>query len=114
MANLIHEIAAGIAILAVVIGTAFSVIGIIGFVRLPDIYTRLHATGKVSTFGVVLLFVAAAVFIPLGWGKAIFLIALVLIAGPVVSHAIASAAYRIGLPMQNMVCDDLAHEIGDS
>jgi multicomponent Na+:H+ antiporter subunit G len=114
MQSVIREISAGIAIVAVLIGTGFSIIGIIGFLRLPDIYTRLHATGKVSTFGVVLLFIAAAVFIPLGWGKAIFLIALVLISGPVVSHAIASAAYRIGLPMQDVVCDDLAHEIGDS
>ena len=114
MEYILHEIAAGIAIVAVLIGTAFSVIGIIGFLRLPDVYTRLHATGKVSTFGVVLLFIAAAFYISLGWAKAILLISLMLIAGPVVSHAIASAAYRIGLPMQDVVCDDLAHEIGDS
>ena len=114
MQALLQDIATGFAILAVIVSTAFSVIGFIGYLRLPDVYTRLHATGKVSTFGVVLLFITAALFIQVGWAKAILLILLVLIAGPVVSHAIASAAYRIGLPMQDVVCDDLAHAIGDS
>ena len=99
------------AILVIIIGTTFSVIGMIGFLRLPDVYTRLHATGKVSTFGVVLLLVAAAMLTPVGWGKAVLLIALVLIAGPVVSHAIGSAAYRIGIPMQHGVRDDLARDL---
>ncbi len=112
MQDLVRTIGIVIAILAIVIGTAFSVIGIVGYIRLPDVYTRLHATGKVSTFGVVLLFIASALVIPLGWAKAILLIALVLIAGPVVSHAIASAAYRIGLPMKHVVRDDLAEKMG--
>ena len=99
------------AILVIIIGTTFSVIWMIGFLRLPDVYTRLHATGKVSTFGVVLLLVAAAMLTPVGWGKAVLLIALVLIAGPVVSHAIGSAAYRIGIPMQHGVRDDLARDL---
>jgi multicomponent Na+:H+ antiporter subunit G len=100
-----------LAILVIVIGTGFSVIGMIGFLRLPDVYTRLHATGKVSTFGVVLLLVAAALLTPVGWAKAILLIAIVLIAGPVVSHAIGSAAYRIGIPMKQLTRDDLARDV---
>ncbi len=100
-----------LAIGAVVIGTAFSIIGILGLWRLPDVYTRMHATGKVATFGVVLLTVAAVFVTPLGWSKALVLIALLLIAGPVVSHAIGSAAYRIGIPMKNPVRDDLKRDI---
>ena len=103
-----QDIAYLLATVAVVVGTAFSVIGILGLWRLPDVYTRMHATGKVATFGVVLLAVAAIFVTPLGWGKALVLIALLLIAGPVVSHAIGSAAYRIGIPMKNAVRDDLA------
>lgn len=103
-----------LAIVAVLIGTAFSVIGILGLWRLPDVYTRMHATGKVGTFGVVFLTIAAVFVTPFGWGKALVLIALLLIAGPVVSHAIGSAAYRIGIPMKHAVRDDLAaHIAGD-
>jgi len=97
-----------IAILAVLVGTFFSLVGIIGLVRLPDVYARMHATGKVSTFGVALLTVAAVFTTPLAWSKALLLIALLILAGPVVSHAISSAAYRLGLPMKQALRDDLA------
>lgn len=88
-----------VAVIAVIIGTFFSLVGIVGYIRLPDVYTRLHATGKVGVFGAVLLLVAAVAGTPLSIGKGVVLIALLLITGPVTSHAIASAAYRLGIPM---------------
>ena len=97
-----------IAIIAVIIGTLFSIIGVIGLNRLPDFYTRMNATGKVGVYGAVLLLVAAALWTPLGWGKALLLIILLMVSGPVSAHAISSAAYRIGLPMKEAVQDDLA------
>jgi multicomponent Na+:H+ antiporter subunit G len=95
------------ALIAIIIGTLFSLIGVIGLIRLPDVYTRLHATGKVGVYGAVLLLVAAAIWTPLGWGKALLLIVLLMASGPVSAHAISSAAYRIGLPMKDAVRDDL-------
>ena len=59
------------ALTAVLIGTIFAVLGVLGFVRLPDVYTRLHATGKVSIFGVVLLAVAVILLPPPDAGKAL-------------------------------------------
>lgn len=97
-----------LAILAVIGGTAFSITGVLGLVRLPDVYTRLHATGKVGVFGVVLLLIAAVLITPLSLGKGLVLIALLLIGGPVTAHALASAAYRIGVPLKRAVRDDLA------
>jgi multicomponent Na+:H+ antiporter subunit G len=96
------------AILAVIMGAFFSVVGVVGFVRLPDVYTRLHATGKVAVFGVVLYLVAAVAVEPLGWGRGLVLIALLLITNPVTAHAIASAAHRMGLPRVGAERDDLA------
>ncbi len=100
-----------IAILAVVVGTMFSALGVLGYIRLPDVYTRLHATGKVGVFGAVLLLAAAVAWTPLGLGKGLLLIGLLLIAGPVTSHALASAAYRIGIPVKGALRDDLARDI---
>lgn len=97
-----------IALIAVIAGTFFSIVGVLGLIRLPDVYTRLHATGKVGVFGVVFLLVAAAIWTPLGWGKALLLIVLLMISGPVVAQAISSAAYRIGVPMKDAVRDDLS------
>ena len=97
-----------IAILAVVAGTAFSVLGVLGYVRLPDVYTRLHAVGKVGVFGAVLLLLGAVAWTPLGLGKGLVLIALLPLAGPMTAHALASAAYRVGIPLSKPIRDDLA------
>jgi multicomponent Na+:H+ antiporter subunit G len=97
-----------IAVVAVLLGTGFSVLGVLGYVRLPDVYSRLHATGKVGVFGVVLLLVAAVAWTPLGLGKGLVLIALLLLSGPVTAHALASAAYRTGIPLVQGIRDDLA------
>jgi multicomponent Na+:H+ antiporter subunit G len=96
-----------IVLIAILIGTAFSVIGVIGFIRLPDVYTRLHATGKVSIFGVVLLLLAAVFWTPVGVGKDLVLIGLLMLAGPVATHTIASAAYKLGIPMRGATRNDL-------
>lgn len=96
-----------IATLAVLLGTFFSVVGILGYIRLPDVYTRLHATGKVGVFGVVLLLVAAVFWAPLGWGRGLILVLTLMITGPVTAHALGSAANRIGLPRKGADRDDL-------
>lgn len=97
-----------VAMIAIIVGSVFSLIGVLGMVRLPDVYTRLHATGKVGIYGVVLLLIAAAFWTPLGWGRALLLMALLMVTGPVTAHAIASATYRIGLPMKDAARDDLS------
>jgi multicomponent Na+:H+ antiporter subunit G len=99
-----------IALVAVVVGTIFSVAGLTGLIRLPDVYSRLHATGKVGLFGVVLLLVAATAWTPLNWARAVVLIALLMLGGPMVTHALSSAAYRIGLRMEGAVRNDLSPE----
>jgi multicomponent Na+:H+ antiporter subunit G len=101
-----------IAVLTVLLGTAFSVLGVLGYVRLPDVYSRLHATGKVGVFGVVLLLVAAMAGTPLGLGKGLVLIVLLLLSGPVTAHALSSAAYRTGIPLAHGIRDDLAPQGG--
>ena len=99
------------AILAVLAGTAFSVLGVLGYVRLPDVYTRLHAVGKVGIFGTVLLLLGAVAWTPLGLGKGLVLITLLLLAGPVTAHALASAAYRVGIPQNKTFRDDLSQAV---
>ena len=97
-----------LALVLVGIGTCFSILGVLGLMRLPDVYTRLHAAGKVGVFGAVFLAGATALIIPPLFGKALILIALLVIAGPVVSHALASAAYRTGITVERAERDDLA------
>jgi multicomponent Na+:H+ antiporter subunit G len=99
------------AFVLLVFGTFMSIIGVIGFIRMPDVYTRLHATGKVSVFGLVFLLMAAAILVPINIWKTLLLIFFVLMASPSVSHSIASAAYRSKIPIVGKR-DDLASRLG--
>jgi monovalent cation/proton antiporter MnhG/PhaG subunit len=94
-------------ILVVLIGTIFSFLGILGMIRMPDVYTRLHATGKVGVFGVAFLLLAAALWTPVSFGKTIVIILLIMLTGPVTTHALASTAYRLELPLQAGMRNDL-------
>lgn len=48
--------------LLMVIGTAFIVLSSVGLVRLPDLYTRMHAPTKAATFGMGFVLLAALLF----------------------------------------------------
>lgn len=94
-------------------GTFFCVLGVYGIIALPDTYNRLHATSKVLTFGagavaLSLLFLAASPRMGLkGLAVAIFL----LLTGPIVTHVLARAAYRVRVPLTpSTVRDDLAED----
>lgn len=95
-------------------GVVFCVLGVLGMVRMPDIYTRLHATGKVATVGLFGILLGAAILMPSLTLKVIALLVFLSFTLPVGSHAIALAAYRSGIPMKNPVRDDLARARRDS
>jgi len=93
------------------IGIGFCVVGILGLIRLPDLYTRLHASGKVSTVGLCSLLLGAAILMPSVGLKILALGLFAVLTLPVSTHAIAAAAYRAGVPMQRFIRDDLAKGI---
>lgn len=89
-------------------GIGFCVVGVLGVVRMPDLYCRLHASGKVSTVGLCGLLLGAAVLMPSAALKLLALAIFAILTLPVSTHAIAAAAYRHGVAMQRVVRDDLA------
>ena len=90
------------------IGIGFSIIGVLGLVRMPDLYCRLHATGKVSTVGLAGLLLGAAILMPSGALKLIALTIFAVLTLPVSTHTIAAAAHRHGNYKAILVRDDLA------
>jgi len=97
-----------IGILLIGIGLLFDLIGVIGLVRLPDIYNRLQAATKCVTLGTVAMLIGAAVYIgPSALSmKAVLCAAFVLLTSPVGAHAIARGAYISGVPLwHGSVCD---------
>ncbi len=89
-------------------GTFFCVTAVIGVLRFPDLYTRLHAATKGVTAGSLLLLSGVAVLEGLGPVVAkIFLIGLFFIAtNPIATHAIARAACRERVCIPQAVVDD--------
>lgn len=81
------------------IGVGFCVAGVVGIIRMPDLYCRLHASGKVATVGLCGLLLGAAVLMPSIALKAIALAIFAFLTLPVSTHAIAAAAHRHGVPM---------------
>lgn len=72
-------------------GTFFFVVGAIGVVRLPDVYSRLHASSKVATMGLLGILLGVGGLMLDELPKLIVLGLFVAIGSPVTSHAIAKA-----------------------
>ncbi|MCL7413222.1 MAG: monovalent cation/H(+) antiporter subunit G [ANME-2 cluster archaeon] len=84
-----------------VIGLIFVFLGMLGLLRLPDVYNRLHATTKVATlgaFGVMASIVLNVGFTPIGI-KAITVGLFLLLTAPIASHMIGRAARRHGVEL---------------
>lgn len=90
-----------LAVLLLAAGAFFIAAGVVGVLRLPDFYTRLHAVGKCETAGLALSLLGLAVLArdPEVTIKLILVMLFVGLANPTATHALARAARRSGLPM---------------
>jgi multicomponent Na+:H+ antiporter subunit G len=91
MMSLAVEIASWVLI---VLGSVFTIIGAIGLVRMPDLYTRMHAASVTDTLGAGFLLFGMMLQAGLGLVtlKLMFILALFFFTAPVVTHALAQAA----------------------
>jgi multicomponent Na+:H+ antiporter subunit G len=80
-------------------GGGFCIAGALGLIRMPDLYTRMHAAGVIDPFGVCLIF--AGLMIQSGFtlvsAKLLILMLLLFFTSPVACHALAKAALIRGL-----------------
>lgn len=109
MVELIETILQVVVVLFLASGVFFMLAGAIGLLRLPDFYTRLHATGKCDTLGEVLIIFGLLLYhiyyyspgaelsVQLVPVKLLFLIGFIFLANPTATHAIMKAAYNTGL-----------------
>ena len=77
-------------------GGAFAIVGGIGIVRFPDLFTRLHAAGVTDTMGagLILLGLILQSGLHLATFKLFILLIFLLVIGPTSTHALAEAALR--------------------
>lgn len=85
------------------VGVVFMLISALGILRLPDVFTRMHAAGKAATLGVSCLLLTAGIYFgALGditeFWRMVALIALFFVTAPIATTTMARAAYRTAKP----------------
>lgn len=89
------------------VGLFFFTAGTVGLLRLPDFFSRMHATGKGDTLAVLLSLIGLATYNAFSGGfatpsilvsiKIVFIAIFWFLAGPTATHAISRAAFRCGV-----------------
>lgn len=75
-------------------GLFFVVVGTIGLIRMPDVYTRLHAAGMTDSIGAgaILMGLAVQAGLSLISVRLLLISAFLLLTSPIGTHALARAA----------------------
>jgi multicomponent Na+:H+ antiporter subunit G len=97
--------------LFVLVGAGFALIAAVGLLRLPDVYSRMHAASKAGTLGSGAMLIALAIAsedLPTTT-RAIAGVVFFLLTAPISAHLLAKAAYAVGYPMwDGTVRDEMA------
>jgi len=85
-----------IIILFLISGLFFFFVGVVGLLRMPNVFARMHATTKCDTMGAGLVFSALIMWQGFTFISANILLILVFvwITNPTAAHAIAKTAYQ--------------------
>lgn len=96
------HVAKDVVVAILIIGSYFFLAAaIIGLLRLPDLYNRMHAMGKCDTLGAG-LGLLAAVFLVQGASnivKVLMIMGIIFLVSPVMSHLIMKTAFDRGTPL---------------
>jgi len=99
----------GLSWICLVAGGAFCIVGAVGLLRMPDIYTRMHAASVIETLGVglILLGLVLQACFTLVAIKLLIIALLILFASPTATHALARAAMIRGQKPVLAAAEDL-------
>jgi|SRR5690625_353771 len=96
-------------------GTIMNALAVVGIIRLPDMYSRLHAATKSTTLGVIMIMTGAFIYFWYVEGLIetnLLLGALfILLTSPVASHLLSRSAFHADVkPYKLMVLNDLKRD----
>ena len=92
-------------------GSVFFVGSAIGMLRLPDFYSRIHASGNSETLGCMLSFIGLIIYegLTITSLKMALVFTIVFLANPIGSHILGKAAYKSGHRV--VTAKDLVEEV---
>lgn len=94
------------------VGAAFTLVASIGILRLPDLYTRMHAASKAGTLGSGVFLLGLALYAQdhATVSRALAAIVFFLLTAPISAHLLAKAAYAAGYRLwEGSVHDEMAN-----
>jgi multicomponent Na+:H+ antiporter subunit G len=77
----------------ILMGSFFILVAAIGILRFKDLYGRLHATTKATSFGLLLLLVGVSLFFNIFpvYVKSLLIIIFIFLTAPLAAHTIAKS-----------------------
>jgi multicomponent Na+:H+ antiporter subunit G len=84
----------GFTIFMLLSGSLFGLLGAVGIIRMPDLFTRLQASTKAGTLGVTIHFADLGITV-----RAMLVVAFLFLTAPIAAHMIARAAYFVKVPL---------------
>ncbi|MEL7091459.1 MAG: monovalent cation/H(+) antiporter subunit G [Pseudomonadota bacterium] len=90
---------ATITAILIILGSLMTLAAGVGILRLPDVFTRMHAATKVGTLGSGLIMAGVAVQFgePAIVLRCVLIVFFLLLTAPIGAHMIGRAALRIGI-----------------
>lgn len=75
----------------ILLGALFILLAAIGLFRFKDLFSRMHATTKATSFGILLLIAGTGLFFHSGiiWLKAAIVVTFIYLTAPLAAHSIA-------------------------
>ncbi|CAN5646121.1 hypothetical protein BH24ACT18_BH24ACT18_02140 [soil metagenome] len=102
MAGVFSSVVPFLADALVILGVFVMTVGVYGAIRMPDLYTKLHAMSKTVFLGVISLCLSSAIT---GDPQVIFRVTLItaflIVTTPIAAFVIARAAYLMEEPMES-------------
>ena len=95
------------------IGIVFLFLGSLGIWRLPDVYNRLQAGTKCTTFGSFFTIIGVGIMEPQWLFKCLIIAVFILLTNPISNHALGRASKRIGVPLTSKSVVDKSEEFED-
>lgn len=108
--------------ISLIICMTFNALGVVGILRFPDVYTRLHADTKATTFGSIFTSLAVVLYAAGEYLKnadgqyamlalhTILAVVVLCFTNATSAHAIARAAHKRGHKPVQAVCDRLQED----
>lgn len=104
-----------VALFFIIAGTLLSLLSSLGFIRLPDVYTRSHAGTKSVTLGLLCILLGAFLYFWIKDGivsiRLLLGIVFIFLTAPVAGHLIARSAYRSGVELADISVRDELKEL---